>query len=133
MLRTRPATSVVTSTPRIARKVPTAVVCGCHCWYSTLVAVTVVDGIGADAIWLWYFLKPYTLYPTTPATSNPIARSMINMRFFIAYFSVRVMRLAARPPQGGAYLFGTSPDAVFVASPGHQPPPSAWNSAAVSA
>jgi len=46
MLRTRPATSVVTSTPRTARSVPTAFSCGCQSWYSAFMALTVAGGCG---------------------------------------------------------------------------------------
>src|SRR5471030_1509462 len=50
-VRTRPVTSLVTSTPRTGASVPTEVSCGCHSSVSALAAVTVWGpGLGALAI-----------------------------------------------------------------------------------
>src|SRR5471032_2646404 len=68
-VRTRPAISLVTSTPRTGASVPTEVSCGCHSSVSALAAVTVwAPGLGALAIKPWICL--YLPNARTAISSN---------------------------------------------------------------
>ena len=53
-LRTSPAISVVTSTPRTGTRLPTAFSCGCQLTFCAFIAVTVCGpGLGMLAISFW--------------------------------------------------------------------------------
>jgi len=130
----------VTSTPRTATTLPTAASVGCQSCDSTLVVVTVcANGFGAEAISVLMCKKNPKARIATSTTIPPI---MMSIRFVMCSlqisFSVVVAfagsseRLAragfvVQRAAAGALAAEASAAGVF-----HQPPPSAWNSAAVS-
>ena len=81
-LRTRPAISVVTSTPRTATIEPTAVSCGCQVRLVACIADTVCGpGFGAEAIRVLMCRKKPKASKATRTSTPP---SMMNIRFVMS-------------------------------------------------
>ncbi len=85
--RTKPAISVVTSTPRRARKLPTAFSWGCHSCVAAFMAVTTIGGCGADPCAICCMMFRKTTKPI-PATRRTTPKIMMTMRFFTELLSV---------------------------------------------
>src|SRR6185437_8482383 len=87
--RTRPAISVVTSTPRSARRLPTAFSCGCHSCLPAVIAVTTTGGWGAEPCAICFMMLRTTTKPIT-ATRRMTPTIMMSMRFFTEYLSIEL-------------------------------------------
>src|SRR6185312_5977604 len=85
--RTRPAISVVTSTPRSARRLPTAFSCGCHSCLPAVIDVTTTGGWGAEPCAICCMMLRNTTKPIT-ATRRMTPTIMMSMRFFTEYLSI---------------------------------------------
>src|ERR1700722_13782863 len=110
--RTRPAISVVTSTPRMARKLPTAFSCGCQSCWVAFMAVTTTAGWGADPWAICPMMFRNTTKPIT-ATRSSTPKIMMIMRFvteFLSFLEVvrgrrkACKRVASVPPAAAERL-----------------------------
>ena len=82
-----PSTSGARSTPRTARRVPTASIRDCHCWYSAVAVETVWVG-APPALMNFLIIRALNAWnPKIPPNTTPTAISMISIRLVIGLSS----------------------------------------------